>query len=72
MALIGRLHPLLVHFPIALVLMAAAAEFVAEFLQATAYVLPLLALVGYRLRRTCTTPTARALHGLIGGDDHGQ
>jgi hypothetical protein len=30
---------------------AAAAEFISEFLQATAYVLPLLALVGYRLRR---------------------
>jgi uncharacterized membrane protein len=29
MSLIGRLHPLLVHFPIALVLAAAAAEFVA-------------------------------------------
>jgi uncharacterized membrane protein len=29
MALIGRLHPLLVHFPIALVLIAAAAEIVA-------------------------------------------
>jgi hypothetical protein len=29
MAFIGRLHPLLIHFPIALVVMAALAEFVA-------------------------------------------
>src|SRR4029453_5500035 len=28
--------------------------------------------VGPRLRRACTTPTARALHGIIGRDDHGQ
>jgi uncharacterized membrane protein len=31
MALIGRMHPLLVHFPIALVLMAAIAELMATF-----------------------------------------
>ena len=31
MALIGRLHPLLIHFPIALVILAAAAEVMASF-----------------------------------------